>query len=212
MVNKSSVRSTVLLAAALWFLAVPGVGCQSEGDSEEDTTAALLVLLQGFVDNYNGTITQGSVTWMKCAQGQVWNAGLNNCAGTGGGTTYGALSLQFCSVLTGNYADCTNSDTVTPTATSGPAYDSCNNLSFAGYSDWRLPSKAELETLVANLNRSAFLYAFPETPDDKLFWSGTGNADQSDGSEAYGVNFSESKFGETEIATKDSVKYVRCVR
>lgn len=203
-----TIKTTLLLAALL----ASASACSSEPDEEADTSG-LLVLLNNFTDNFNGTITQNTgQTWMKCVQGQVWDAGLNTCAGTGGGTTYGALSMQFCSTLTGNYADCTSADATTPTATSGPAFTSCDSLSFATFTDWRLPLKVELEAFVSGLNRNSLLYVFPQTPDDKLAWSGVGNEGQSDGSEAYGVNFSESKFGETETVQKDAVHYVRCVR
>lgn len=187
--------------------------CSSKSDSNDDETlAALLVLSQGFSDNFDGTVSQNNLMWMKCSQGQTWSGSTNDCTGSGGGTTYNAVSLQFCSTLTGSYSDCTTSDSTAPTATSGPAFDSCDTLNFANHTDWRLPTKVELELLVANVNRDAFLNLFPQTPDDKIFWSSTGNKDKSDGSEAAGVNFSESNFGASEFATKDSVKYLRCSR
>ena len=209
--NSLKILTTTLLAG---MLALGGLHCSSESDEEEIELLTLSAISNIFTDNLNGTLTQNTgLVWMKCAQGQVWDAALNTCGGTGGGTTYGAVSLNFCSVLTGNYSDCTDANTLAPVATSGPAFDSCNNLVFAGASDWRVPTRSELGTMASSmLTRANLLVYFPQTPDDKNFWSSNGNENESDGSEAYSYNFAQNTFAQENIVQKDSVQYVRCVR
>ncbi len=190
------------------------LACESQDDEESAELLTLGALANIFTDNGNGTLTQNSgLIWMRCAQGQVWDSGLNTCGGTGGGTTFGAVSLNYCATLTGNFADCTDANAVAPTATSGPAFDSCDQLSFAGATDWRLPGRTELSTMASSLlTRANMLVFFPETPDDKSFWSGTANESDSDGSDAYAINFSENTYAQENIVQKDTVHYVRCVR
>ncbi len=208
--NKERILWILALAAALLL-----AGCDESEDGDEELSLLSLATISGVLtDNNNGTIAQNTgLTWMKCVQGQVWNGGLNNCAGTGGGTVYGAVSLTFCAALTGNYADCTDANTVAPTATSGAAFDSCDQLSFAGFDDWRLPSQTELSGLLTTIQtRSNLLIWFPETPDDKFLWTGTGNPNESDGSEAYAYAVAENNFNTENTVRKDTVHYVRCVR
>lgn len=203
--------ATALLSAALFITLA---ACESQDEEETAELLTLGALSNIFVDNGNGTLTQNTgLIWMRCAQGQVWDSSLNTCGGTGGGTTFGAVSLNYCSVLTGNFADCTDGNAATPTATSGPAFDSCNTLSFAGADNWRLPTRTELSTMGTSLlTRANMLIFFPETPDDKSFWSGSANENESDGSEAYAINFAQNTYAQENILQKDTVHYVRCVR
>ncbi len=196
----------LLLATGLIFS-----GC---GDDEQSTDwLQVLIATSGVTDNYNGTVNQtigtGTFTWMKCAQGQVWNSALNNCAGTGSGTVYGATSLAFCLVITGGASYCTTVDGV---ANSGPAYDSCANLSFAGQSDWRLPTQGELAALAGFQSRESFLFSFPQTPEDKYFWTGNANTGDGDGTSAWSISFAKNSFREEVAAEKDTPRYVRCIR
>lgn len=106
-----------------------------------------------FVDNGNGTIrfdgiagTFGGVTYpaqtltfMKCLQGEAWNSGTNSCDGTAG--TY-----QYCST---NDDSCNNAITGELNGTgSSSAYSTCDTLTFAGHSDWRVPTKNEIKLLI----------------------------------------------------------------
>ena len=75
--------------------------------------------------------------WMKCAQGMVFNANDNNCTGS-------PTSLQFCSTADNS---CNGGNDESP-LDSGPAFESCEALVFAGFSDWRVPTKEELASLV----------------------------------------------------------------
>ncbi len=189
--------------------------CSAESDdSTLDWTTQLLAGF-GWNDSNNGTVTDSNtgLTWMKCAHGQVWNAGLNNCAGTGGGTTYGAKSVQFCEAVSDNsLTECVSSDALYPVATSGPAYQACVDSRAGDFSNWRLPTYVELEALAANKDRTTFEYYFPETPDDKPFWTASGDSSSS-GDNAYAVAFSSANWGVRESYEKAStVHYVRCVR
>ena len=199
-----SLSKVILLLSVAFLLGF----CSDSGDEELDWATAAITL-SGFTDNGDGTVTQGSLIWMKCSQGQVWDSAANVCSGTGAGTTYGAYSLAYCEQATLD-ASGTCSDLTSYEANDGPAYDSCANLTFAGFSDWRLPTRYELDLLAEGFSREFFLYMFPQTPDDKYFWSGS--TDESDTSVGYTVSFAKNTFGNVEKGTKTGVKYVRCVR
>ena len=83
-----------------------------------------------------------------------------------------------------------------------------NNSSFAGRSDWRLPSSKELQTLVEYgcSNRSINLNVFPNTPRN-WFWSSTTSAAAA--SVAWIVNFDA---GFLLVSAKDNAYHVRLVR
>ncbi len=206
MKNRVLLSSILALLLSLMWVALPSCSSSSSSSSSETDTLMQLYLLQSrFTDNLNGTITEGTLTWMKCAQGQAWASVLNNCQGTGAGTTYGATSMNWCQ-YEGLCFDAT-----TLSANAGPAYDSCNGLSYAGATDWRLPTRYELALLASNITYSGYIAFFPDTPDDKYFWSGTVNTDNT--KEAVIVGFGESSFGEVQFGTTNTaVHYVRCVR
>jgi hypothetical protein len=197
-------QSLVMITIALFI-----GSCQSSDDEEVDWSTAITTL-SSFADNGDGTVTQsGSLIWMKCSQGQVWDSSINACSGTGAGTTYGAFSLAYCESATLDASGtCTNAATLE--SDSGPAFSSCANLTFAGSSDWRLPTRYELSLLAEGFSRETFLYAFPQTPDDKYFWSGT--QDEDDTTLGYSVSFAQITFGNEQTSTKSSPRYVRCVR
>jgi hypothetical protein len=179
--------------------------CTKEKNNSVDPATALYIL-SNFRDNRNGTITDpNGKVWLKCTYGQVWDSATNLCTGTGGGTTYGAQSLAACTTA----GLCYNSSTLL--LNSGPAFDACKKLTFGGYSDWRLPTRYELAGLAQTfINRSTFLLSFPNTPDDKFFW--TSSISETDQKLAYSVNFSETDFGKEFTRTTTTVQYVRCIR
>ncbi|MCE9599664.1 MAG: DUF1566 domain-containing protein [Spirochaetia bacterium] len=194
--------SFVILLASFMITA-----CKKTAD-EDAVSYADLALLATFGDQGNGTITApGGYLVAKCAVGQVWNGGLNNCSGTGSGTTYGAQSMAYCSVAN----SC--SDTTTLLATSGPAFVACANYSVSGITGWRLPSVTELTGLTTSFNRNTIILMFPQTPDDKFFWTRETNPNKTDYSEAYGISFAETTFGTmTSYDKVASPLYVRCVK
>jgi hypothetical protein len=84
------------------------------------------------------------------------------------------------------------------------------DTSFAGYSDWRLPNKNELESLVERscVNPAISTTAFPNTPG-WWFWSSTPNGDYSAVAFAWGVGFD---FGAVCSNYKSNPGRVRLVR
>lgn len=110
-------------------------------------------------ENYAGQ----TLLFMKCSQGQVWNEAANDCSGTGTSPLYGAGAYQFCSVgsMTPSIAgttDCSGGVLSNSLGVGGflngqtsQAWTTCDGLNtsgFAGKSTWRVPTKAELKTLV----------------------------------------------------------------
>ena len=84
----------------------------------------------------------------------------------------------------------------------------CEDLTYAGYSDWRLPNKNELESLL-NYEKSDFPYSyFPDMPiPNKEFWSSSTRMGCING--AWSVDF---YIGYETNPYKTGNLYVRCVR
>ena len=82
----------------------------------------------------------------------------------------------------------------------------CEDLTYAGYSDWRMPNRNELVSLV-NYNKYNPASDFPEMPT-VFFWSST-----TDVSSGNAIVF-EFKRGDVRAYAKSSYTkiYVRCVR
>ena len=90
----------------------------------------------------------------------------------------------------------------------GDALKYCEDLTYAGYSDWRLPNKNELASLL-NHDKSKSPYSdFPDMQDS--FWSSTTDPESYEYEYAWQVDFS---WGKPEIFGNKSSGYgVRCVR
>ena len=97
----------------------------------------------------------------------------------------------------------------TSTYTWEDAMSYCDGLTYAGYSDWRLPTPQELQAIVDNskYNPAIDTTYFPDTPGNE-FWS---SSTHGTGSNYYAglVNFN---YGYTSFDYPDSSYYVRCVR
>lgn len=85
------------------------------------------------------------------------------------------------------------------------ALDYCEDLTYAGYSDWRLPDKNELASLV-NYEKANPASDFPDMPKE-YFWSSSTYIH--DTSLAWDVYFSNGYVGSR---NKSSANSVRCVR
>jgi len=84
----------------------------------------------------------------------------------------------------------------------------CANLTLEGYSDWRLPSIKELQSIVdITKYNPAIKGGFSNTATDDWYWSASPYVHN--GSYAWIVYFSN---GRTFDNTKSSMYYVRCVR
>lgn len=99
-------------------------------------------------DNGDGTVTDTvtNLIWDRCSQGQSGA----NCA------TGSATIMIWAAALT--------------------AAVTANTANYKGYSDWRVPSKNELESLVditKATNPVIDLAAFPATPTSSFYWSST---------------------------------------
>ena len=85
------------------------------------------------------------------------------------------------------------------------ALDYCENLTYAGYSDWRLPDKNELAALVTYAIYDP-ASSFPNMPSQS-FWSSSTLV--SNTSNAWHVYFGNGGVGS---GSKTNTMYVRCVR
>lgn len=196
-------RLTALLFTLTAFLFT--VNCQEEG-GEDGEWYASLAALGNYSDNGDGTVTDSGtgLTWPKCVVGQSWNAGFSNCQGTGSGTVFGAVSVQYCE------ADGLCTDGATLEANSGPAYNACANLNFNGITGWRLPTRYEYAQVVESFDSESMAWIFPDYPDDKPHW--TGSQIENNADSAYAIRFNESSFGNVIERGKTSIGYVRCVK
>jgi len=150
------------------------------------TLMALIFLLSShavfgaFVDNNDGTVTDTAtgLMWQKCSMGQHWNAGTGGC---------------YDSAVTHIWQS---------------ALQECEDLSLAGYDDWRLPDRNELQSIVdyscwaTSINKSYF----PNTVSSS-YWSSTTYAGHN--YVAWLVYF---YYGNVSYYYKSSNYYARCVR
>lgn len=90
------------------------------------------------------------------------------------------------------------------------AVDYCSNLTYCGHSDWRLPTRKELFTLVnfGRVNPAIDTDAFPGVPS-AYFWSSSSHLGHTPGN-AWGVYFGNGLVGANNKAHNGSARCVRC--
>jgi len=95
------------------------------------------------------------------------------------------------------------------TWTAGMAY--CDSLSLEGATDWRLPTRIELMTLVDYSRPGPAIdpTAFPNTPNDRVYWISSILAGVFGSPHAYYISFS---FGYSVPFEKTDPNRIRCVR
>jgi len=166
-------------------------------------------------NNGDGTITDPNLglTWMKCPQGMAYNAATNQCDGI-------ESEFQYC---TSADSSC-NGNADDGILDSGPAFESCNTLNYADHTDWRVPTRDELRSLVkcadgktpgdedycgeGNYTSPAIdISVFPSSSPSVGFWSSSSYASHS--SYAWLVNFNYGLVGTT---NKTNDVAVVCVR
>jgi hypothetical protein len=162
-----------------------------------------------------GTVSIGSLMWMKCAQGQTYNGATDSCDGNASTFYYCASEDDSCNggaadgILDGNG--------------NSQVWTTCNDLAFDGFSDWRVPTKNELKTLIkctdstipGDLNSCGTGNYTAPTIDDALFpntplssfWTSSSNA--TGNTFAWRIGF---EFGSVGIYLKSFSHHVRCVR
>ncbi len=134
--------------------------------------------------------------------GQSNNNFTNTCPGTVTDTSTGLMWQQATApgIGSGEYPD---------GYTWEQALSYCEGLELGSYSDWRLPNRNELQSIVdyAEYSPAINTVIFPDTMTDN-YWSSTTNADFTD--EAWIVNFEYGSVGYDWIKTYSH--YVRAVR
>lgn len=194
-------------------------------DKEDDSPIpALILLIAGTTPVIQGEtifFPLSGLTWMRCSQGQTYDAASDSCSGF-------LVSPQYCTT-----SDNQCNGSLGGTLTSGPAFDSCSNFSISGRSlTWRVPTHAELKGLVFCSNGTDLANPkdnsktcsstgtefdvptirkdwFPGNPTSNPieFWSST--SDPSDSTTAWRVNFTSGITSTTTV--KISSGYLRCV-
>jgi hypothetical protein len=159
----------------------------------ENTAIAETTPTGDFTDNGDGTLTHDrtGLVWMRCSLGQIWDG--SGCAGTA--ETYSwRRALQVVSEVNSGASD----------------DDGDGQSGFAGQTDWRLPNRNELESIVERRCSFPAINAdlFNTNALFNVFWSSTPYA--GDALNAWHVHFNND--GEVRDDIKLLPKHARLVR
>jgi hypothetical protein len=165
--------------------------------NNSDTSSGSMQWLVDFYDGDVDYITAGSFYYVRAVRGgQASNNFIDHSNGTVTDTDTGLMWQQA---------------TAPGTFTWQQALAYCENLTLAGHSDWRLPNRNELQTLVdyRRFNPAIDTNYFPNTQasSTSLYWSSTTDVRLLDASND--VNFQTGKVGTN---YKTDYRYVRAVR
>ncbi len=198
------------------FPATPDYGFWTSSSNADNTTYAWSVNF-GIGNFFEGYGPKAGYFHARCVRGGPSGAArfarstttANQPVVTDNVTT---LVWQGCAAgLQGN--DCTEDDpAVTGTGEAEFAWADtlvyCENLTWGGTSDWRLPSVKELMSIVdhSRFNPAIDITAFPATPSS-TFWTSSSRANYT--TDAWLVYFS---YGDSDTAPKPNTYLARCVR
>jgi hypothetical protein len=158
--------------------------------SNENTAVPATTPTTDFTLYSDGTVThtRTGLMWMRCSLGWAWDGDRCNLyAGEPEPVYY-------------NWQDALNA-----------AQDINDSGGFAGHTDWRLPNKNELESIVEqrcwNPAINEALFSAPTLRP--YWWSSSPNANPFDNNSAWGVHFRD---GDVQYADKSDNHHVRLVR
>jgi len=107
-----------------------------------------------------------------------------------------------------NYDACINNSSLCLNVSGDTAVGYCENLSFAGYEDWRLPSRKELQTLVDYSRKDPAINSTFINTSSRDYLTVTTYANDNNNS-VWSIHFYT---GRQYYIRKNSASYVRCVR
>lgn len=158
---------------------------QEKTDMPETTPDAM------FVDNGDGTVshTGSGLVWMRCSLGQTWNG--RGCAGTARQYTWQQARQAAADINSGAADD-----------------DGDGRVGYAARSDWRLPDKMQLESIIEEGCYAPAINAtfFPDTPSH-WYWSATPSSSNRD--IAWLINFHNGFDGADDKTYAARVRLVR---
>jgi hypothetical protein len=186
----STLSVSAIVMMACWLPAHAEVTC-SDGGPYEAVPATTPTA--NFTIHDNGTVTDTTtgLMWMRCSLKQTWDG--NTCTGDADSYSW-QEALQVAQDINSGSSNADND----------------NAAGFAGHTDWRLPNKNELASIVEDSCPSMAINAalFPPTNTIyKWFWSSSPHAGYS--INAWAVHFEK---GRVVWVARDSSRMVRLVR
>ncbi len=200
-----------LIVLVLGIVLIPGIGTAivrvQTTDGSEDASSLGMDSVVGVVAVIGGLLKTGQVSSYRTGDDGYYQKGIaHSYTDNGDGTiTDNVTGLMW--AKDGNGPGCNNGNQI---ASWEAAIDWAEGLTFAGYSDWRLPNRRELHSIVnyGRYNSAIDTTYFPNTLTIYFYWSGTTDAGKT--TQAWGTNF---KDGRTTVLNKGSMNnYVRAVR
>jgi hypothetical protein len=199
--------------AATMFPATPGADFWSSSSYAGEVSTSWFM---GFDDGVVNNASKSAMGFVRCVRGGPTPRSARFTRDTSV-TSYpvvidNATGLEWQGCHAGWIGDaCTTDDLAVTgdTFTWQNALSQCETLSWGGHTDWRLPNRKELHSLVDNHDSSAPVIdttAFPATPSS-YFWSSS--------SYAYNVSYAWYVYfdnGNVSNSDKSYANYARCVR